>query len=192
MKSYRYELVTAPIERPITLGDIKRWGTIETNENDTLLMDALDDAIDYAQRYLNSQLVDATYAVYYDCFDNVLCLPVQPVDSVTSIEYYDTENVLQTLSTDVYDVDTLGIVPGIVLKTNQTWPDTYDRIGAVKITYVAGYGGRSAVPGSVKRAILMLLRQWDENRENVSFANSFELPHSVEALLNKYRYHPGF
>jgi uncharacterized phiE125 gp8 family phage protein len=75
-----------------------------------------------------------------------------PIQSITSVKYYDTAGVLQTLSASTdyaADVDTL---PGWVLPAQDfTWPDTLDMAQAVIVRFVAGYGAAgSSVPAEIR------------------------------------------
>jgi len=42
-----------------------------------------------------------------------------------------------------------------------------EQAATVKVNYVAGYGAATAVPQTIKQAMLMLIAHWFENREAV-------------------------
>lgn len=108
-----------------------------------------------------------------------------PVQSITSITYYDANNNLTTMSASAYyaQLDPQGavIVPGY----NTWWPAARLFPESVSITYVAGYGSTGdAVPATIRQAILLLVGQWYENRENANVAAQFnQMPMAVDALL---------
>jgi uncharacterized phiE125 gp8 family phage protein len=80
----------------------------------------------------------------------------RPVQSVTTVQYYDPSGSLETLSTDVYSLDALS--QKLRLKINKTWPVVeLSRWDAVSVTYVAGYSGREDVPAIAKQAMLLLV-----------------------------------
>mgnify|MGYP001811619452 CR=1 FL=1 len=76
----------------------------------------------------------------------------KPVSAITSIKYQDADDVQQTLATSVYKFDQPR--REIVLDYNQNWPDVLEQRNAVEILYVAGYGDASAVPDTIKEAVL--------------------------------------
>jgi uncharacterized phiE125 gp8 family phage protein len=112
-------------------------------------------------------------------------LPYGPLASVASIAYLDDNGDSQTLSTDVYSVDTVG--KRVCLKYDQVWPTTRDIENAVTITYVTGYGGAGDVPQSIKAAILLLVGEMYKNREESGPSNIAQLPLTAERLLWPYR-----
>lgn len=77
----------------------------------------------------------------YEHRDAHIELRQPPVQDVESIQYYDTNNTLQTYSAANYIVDYTPVCPIIQLKDGQSWPSTYARTDAVRITYHAGYSG---------------------------------------------------
>lgn len=79
----------------------------------------------------------------YDCNDLFHLYPA-PLVSVTSIQYYRaSDNTIQTLSTDDYRVHTSTEGPGFIEYLDDL-PDLYDRVDAIVITFVAGYGASGA------------------------------------------------
>jgi hypothetical protein len=68
-----------------------------------------------------------------------VALPAPPVQSVTSVKYYDYQDNLVTIDPSVYNVQA-GKPAWIAPKYGQTWPVAQPRIGAIQIRYVVGYG----------------------------------------------------
>jgi hypothetical protein len=90
---------------------------------------------------------------------------------------------LETVDTDVYFVDTTSLPGRVGLAYEQEWPtDVTAGIGAVQVNYVAGYGAASAVPQTIKHAILLLIGHWYVNREAVGPSMS-DVPMAVSSLL---------
>jgi uncharacterized phiE125 gp8 family phage protein len=94
--------------------------------------------------------------------------------------------VQQTLSTDVYEVDTDMDVGLIRLKYNQFYPAVRNHPQSVTVNYVAGYGAAAgSVPEHFIQAIKLLTSHFYESREPVSFSNNmYEVPFSVKALID--------
>jgi uncharacterized phiE125 gp8 family phage protein len=86
---------------------------------------------------------------------------VRPVTSITSIAYLDGDGTSQTLSTDVYQLETASVKQFVRLKYGQNWPTTRGDTNGITVTYVAGYATVAAVPQMVKLAVLLKLHcEW--------------------------------
>ena len=108
--------------------------------------------------------------------------------SAVSVQYYDKNNTLQTLSTSVYDVDITNSPTRIRLGYNQEWPDTRERLNAVKITCTVGFASAAAVPEDIKAAIKLMIGHLYANRESVVVGRiATELPMGVKFLLDNHR-----
>jgi hypothetical protein len=101
-----------------------------------------------------------------------LKLPRPPLISVSSVKYYDDDEVQQTLSTSLYLVDTPWRAPGTVeLAEDQDWPtDLSSRRMPVTIRFICGYGlstdtPAGSVPPVVKQAIRLVIGWMYKNRE---------------------------
>jgi len=137
-----------PTEYPVTLAELKAHLLVTGTTDDTLLTSILETAIKEAEEITGKQLALATYATKLDNFPSsdhiVLYRP--PLVSVTSITYVDTAGATQTLSTNVYAVDTASQPGRVSLKYDQSWPtDCRGHYNDVTITYVAGYSSASVV-----------------------------------------------
>jgi uncharacterized phiE125 gp8 family phage protein len=104
------------------------------------------------------------------------------VQSITHVKYYDSGDVLQTLSTSVYDLD--QSCRAVRLKNLQVWPAVSDRWDAITITYVAGYAQSYLVPAIAKQAMLLLVGYYfDANRGDNDRNND---QRAYEALVTKF------
>jgi uncharacterized phiE125 gp8 family phage protein len=58
-------------------------------------------------------------------------------------------------------------------------------LAGIKITYTAGYGATAATtPNRVKHAIMMLVGELYENREDTDKMQPYSMPWGVKALLS--------
>jgi uncharacterized phiE125 gp8 family phage protein len=58
-------------------------------------------------------------------------------------------------------------------------------LSGIKITYTAGYGATAATtPNRVKHAIMMLVGELYENREDTDKMQPYSMPWGVKALLS--------
>lgn len=157
----------APAEMPVSLADVKAHCRVDHNDSNAVLTALLAAAVDFLDGpngMLGKCMVEQTWQKDFDAFDGCLRLPVGPVASITSVTYYDADNALQTLSTDHYALRFNALGAYIDLKPGEDWPASYDRDDAVRVTFVAGVPV-GEVPASLKTAVLMLVSQWNEDRE---------------------------
>ncbi len=186
-----YKLKTAPSLEPVALAEAKLHLKIDSDTTDDNLITALIVAArEQAEKYTGRALVEQVWEYYIDEFeDDEIELLHPPLMSITSITYIDPDNVTQTLSTSIYDAD-LHSEPGqIYLKYGKSWPSVLDIENSIKITYKAGYGATAAsVPASIKAAILLLIGDLYENRqETIVGASVAKLPNGIQYLLDPYR-----
>lgn len=179
-----WQVTTQPATEPVTLAEAKAHLRIDTTADDTLIESLITAARQWCEDYERRAYVTQTITVKLDRFTNKIVLPKPKLQSVTSVKYIDTAGVEQTLSTDIYNVDTYREPGRITLAYNQSWPTTRDDYNAVEIVYVAGYGDAADVPDRVKCAIKLIVGHLYENRESTAPISIHEVPFTVTALLN--------
>ena len=82
-----------------------------------------------------------------------------PFGSVSSLTYYDLDDVEQTLAGANYVLDDASEPPRIVRASGVSWPSTYDKPNALKLSFIGGYGALySDVPLRVRHAIYSIAR----------------------------------
>lgn len=194
---YGLKISTGPAAAVASTATAKTWMRISHSDEDTLVDSLITRATNYVENETRRQLINATYTFSFDMFPHgdVIYSPVSPLGSVTSIQYLDANGASQTLSTDVYGVDTIRDPGRIYLKSGQEWPSTLDQEQAVTITAVAGYGSASTdVPEPLIQAVLMLAAHYYEHREAVDpKGNTFApVPMGVERLILQYRVAEAF
>jgi uncharacterized phiE125 gp8 family phage protein len=83
-----------------------------------------------------------------------IVLPVSPVTAVTTVKYYDSAGVLQTVSASDYYYS-LYEEP-TVIRFKDTPPTVNDyKVEAVEVAFTAGYANANAVPKKIRQAILV-------------------------------------
>lgn len=183
---------TAPASLPITVAELKthlRINDLTDQYEDDLLEAFINAAVVTAERYCRIALINQTWTGKLDRFEDEIILPSPPLVSVTTLKYYDTDGVQQTLASSYYQLDTLSR-PGRVLRAyNQSWPTLQGRPQGVEIVWVAGFGtSAAAVPESIKHALKLMCGHWYANRETVNVGNIVnELPWATEALLDQFK-----
>lgn len=182
-----------PSETPVSATEAKAHCDISYSDDDDLfglLINAATAHFDGWTGILGRCLVTQTWRI--DCADwpanGIIRLPFPDVQSISSVKYFDTDNAEQTVSTSLYGLyeDEMGAF--VRLGDIFTSPGVYDdRLDAVQVTFVAGYGAAAAVPAAIKAAILMTVAHLYENRETVTDMETFEVPMGAKALAAPYR-----
>lgn len=178
----------------LTLEEAKEQCSVGHADDDALLgrlIKAVSAYLDGPDAKLGRALVTQTWAVDVSPVTGrtSIELPIVPLISLSSITYYDRDNVQQTLNisndVSVYaENDFAYVAPAL----NASWPGMYNRPDALTVTYSAGYGLASAVPESIRHAALGLLSHWYENRDAVNIGNiTSDVPWFVEELIDMER-----
>lgn len=181
-------LVTAPSVSPITLTEAKTHLRVDHSDEDTLIQGLIDAAVshlDGSAGVLGRAMVTQTWQLDFDAFYPKMRLRPGNLLGITSISYFDNDNATQALSASIYSAFTDEIGPYVEEAPDQSWPSTYTRADAVRVTWTAGYGATAAsVPAAIRAAMLLMIGHWYANRETVNVGNiTSEMPFAAAALL---------
>jgi hypothetical protein len=116
-------------------------------------------------------------------------LMTPPIQSITSVKYYDINGVQQTLDPATYLLDNVTEPSRLVPAPNTNWPSTQNRINAVEVLFVAGYGTPLQVPEGIKSWIKLRIATLYDHRAEIDIiqrAQVIKLPHA-DGLLDPYR-----
>ena len=185
-------IVTQPVTEPLSVAEAKSHLRVDITDDDTLIGEYISSARQFAEGMTRRAFVEQTWDFTLDRFPmGAIRLPIQPVTSVSYVQYVDTAGATQSFTdgtspdTAKYDVFTDGPRTTIVPKYNLVWPDTRDHPNVVTVRFVAGY---STFPTDLKQALRLLVGHQYENREAViiGFTVIEELPLAVQAFLSPY------
>lgn len=180
-------VVTPPGEEPLSLTAAKRQCRVDHDAEDLDIAGLITAAREHVELVCNRALVTQTLRADFDYWPGLVRLPRPRLISVDQVQYaHGTTGILTTLASTEYQADSAREPARLVLKYGKTWPDTYDALGAVQVTYTAGYGAADAVPQGIVTALKLLVGHWYRNREAVSMGGWNELPLGVRALLGPY------
>lgn len=202
--------LTPPAEEPVTLEELRAHLKADSTDDDTLITSlgvaARESVESFTRRAFITQTLLLTRRSFYSkdaarrCADGEFAgrqrgsaplsieLPRPELIDVASVEYYDEDNVLRTLDEDMYHVVTDEVGGRIELAYGETWPTTYPRPDAVRVTYDVGYGAAADVPQALKLAILQTVTDWYELRGSLAVGTIVnKLPTHLETLLWQYR-----
>jgi uncharacterized phiE125 gp8 family phage protein len=198
----------APLAEPISLAEAKSWLHVDSTDEDVLITALIEAARTHVENFTRRALITQEFEHSLDAFPNSsrwngykyretrggfvcgreIALPNPPLQTVESIQYYDTNGTLQTFASSNYRVDAIAQPGRIVLDDNSDWPDVDERPNAVTIAYTAGYGTPSEVPSTLRVAMRFLISHWFQNRVHVNIGNIVnEIPDTVETLLWQHR-----
>jgi uncharacterized phiE125 gp8 family phage protein len=155
-------VVSSASQQPISLTDAKAHLRVDGDDENSLISSLIDAAVSAVEEETGRALAAQTWAYSTTISTGCLHLPLSPVTSVSSITYYDTDDVEQSLTvSDFYllkDNDSAYLEP----KDGTVWPTTKSRADALTVTFVTGY---LSIPPGLRQAVLLLLAHWFENRE---------------------------
>jgi uncharacterized phiE125 gp8 family phage protein len=154
----KIKIVTGATAEPVTLEETKNHLNTTHNEDDSEIRRLIRSARRWGERFQGRQYCSVTYDQWHNDFPGGRCIELQraPLQSITSIKYQDTDDAEQTFSSGDYQFLTYDDAPGTIeLDWDASWPTVYDKADAVVIRFVAGYGDETAVPDTIKGAILL-------------------------------------
>lgn len=118
-----------------------------------------------------------------------LSIPKPPLAGVASVQYYDSDNALQIVSSSAYVVDDSGSDRAIIGFTSDfSCPSlSCDYAAPVRVNFTAGYADAEAMPGGLVSAMEYLIQHLYDNRSPVGInVNLTEMPLSFQYLLNQH------
>lgn len=177
------KIFTAPLEEPVTLAEAKLHVRETETGMDALILALISAARDHAERYTGRRLITQTWDWFLDSFPAALEVPYPPLASVTSIKYFDTTGVEQTLAASGYLVDAKSEPGRITPSYGNSWPSTRTQLNAVTVRFVCGYGLHAAVPEAMRIAQLLHIEAHHDRDDR----QMQTLITAAENLLRPYR-----
>lgn len=170
----------APASEPVTAAEAKAQINISGSDHDTQLALLIEKARIEYESDVDTVFIQRTGTWTMESLAEMQ-FPARPVNSISSIKYYDLANAQQTLSTAVYQLDSAR--QHLRLAYNQDWPSTLDRWDCVEITVVLGdHSAESTVPALAKQAMLLLIaRDWYDRPDITS-----KTMMAYESLVKKF------
>jgi uncharacterized phiE125 gp8 family phage protein len=187
-------LTTPPTSEPVVLNDLKAHLRVTGTSEDTLIKALGKSARQFAERYQDASYLTQTWTIWLSKFPgprrDYIKLRRLPVQSVTHIKYYDTDDAASTMGTDDYMLD--DAAGRVVLKYGKQWPtETLRPAKAVEIQYVTGYTDTDALldeRGYIVDAVKQIVTHLYENREPVVIGpTTANVPLSALTLLDTDR-----
>lgn len=184
-----YTQKTAPTAEPISESEVLDHLRISSTDEVPQIVAWIAAAREWVESYTDRSLMTQTWQLSLPSVPRTVWLPRStPLQSVTSVKYYDASNVLQTWAASNYIVPAFNEPATIEVLDTATYPAIYLRSDAVQIEYVTGATTTAAVPQALRQAMLLLVGHWHEQREAVLVGQtSKEADFAVTALCAPYR-----
>jgi uncharacterized phiE125 gp8 family phage protein len=185
----RLSVVEDNSDLPLTEAEAKLHCKIDVSDDDALIESLIAAVAELCETELAAPLLEKDYRLLLDSFPDEITLLAR-TSAVASVKYYDSNNVLQTLSTDDYYAALTGVMAS--LTPVDAWPETYVRPDAVEVLFTAGWPDADSIPNAVKQWMLLRIKHYYDNRESVAVGvSATEMPAShIDTLLDRYRVQP--
>ena len=178
------QLVTPPAGEPVSLAEAKQHLRVDGGDDDLLIGSLITAARQAAETQTGRQLITARWKLLLDAFPgplmqsasgasfslpgHAILLAKCPVQSVVSIEYLDMIGATQVMPASDYVLDAACEPARLTPVFGKTWPPTLPQMGAVSVTFDAGYGAASSVPEGLKSWIKLRVGSLYGHREEMS------------------------
>ena len=179
--------LTAPASLPVSVTEARSQMRVEHDEDDLYISGLIDAAVAYvdAGGVLGRAMISQSWAQTGQHWAKRVPVTMTPVQALTAVKYYDTDNALQTAT--LSDFRLIGGANDSYVEPVSSWPATFNRPDALRIEVTVGYGAATDVPATIRHAILMLVAHWYENREDSMEAKLNNVPNGFDALIGVER-----
>jgi uncharacterized phiE125 gp8 family phage protein len=185
------KVITPAAAEPLSLADAKLHLKVDFDADDALITGLIAAARQMVEQYTDLVLIDTVLEEALRGFppdnDRVtqgrdIVLTKSPVQSVASISYTNADGNAQTVDLADTVLDNYS-KPARIWPTGNEWPVTREGPASVKVRYTAGYGAAADVPSMIKQAMLLLIGDWYDNRED----GPRRFPQASKSLLDLVR-----
>ncbi len=181
------ELITDVFAEPITLAEVKGQCRIDDADSDDMLRIYIAAAREYVENWSGTALAQSAYIFYFNEWQAEYKI-YWPINSITSIEYKNADNVgtYGGTLTDYYH----NAEQGLITLGDSAMSDLYAQSNAVKITASVGRDNIGKISAEKKLAMLLMVGHWYENREDsIAGTITTQIPRGANDLLASCRDH---
>ncbi len=203
------EVITPPVNEPVTLTEFKAHARIDGTNDDVYLTDILKVAREVFERDTGLYIMPQVWGFWFDripvqnsteWWDGVregsmtqeisrfLEIQSGPIQSIDQVSYYRTgSSVAQIFSDTLYHSDLFNCDGKVILNEGSSWPGSLRLTNAIKIEATLGYPA-GQVPEDIKHIIKIGTLGLYENRGDCSCdAGKSTISSMMESLVKKIR-----
>lgn len=173
------------MSQPVTLSEAKAQLRVDGTDEDGLITSLIVAATLAVEEETGRALVTQTWDYAVPKPDRYVILPLAPVASISAMNYFDADDVLQSLTVSEFylfnDNDTARVEPNYGI----SWPTMRNRPDALTITLIAGVADTDVLQ-TLKQAILLLVTHWFESRD-ITGRNINERPLAYTYLTAQHK-----
>lgn len=191
MRPLAITVVTPPAAEPLSLDDVKEHCRIDTDADDVTLSAYIAAARAVGETETQRAFLEQVFEARYDAWPGAgesLWLPRPPLVDVESVTYIDADGAEQTLSTDVYGVDTAQEPGRVYLKSGQSWPTLGEHPSPIRVEYTAGHEDADEFAAAFPSLILALMQcvaDWYRVKENTQPGTQSKVPYAAQTLFGQ-------
>lgn len=203
-RAFTYEVITAPVSLPVFIDTFKNHAKANSSVSDSLLNLYLAAATKYGEQLTRRDFINRTYKTFRDVFPGTQVFNLNSLansgnvgfeirrsklQSVTSVKYL-KDDVLTTVASSVFYNTFENDYSKILTLNNQAWPtDADNRLQAIEIEFVAGFGKDDTfVPECIKEAIMLHATQMLQNKGDCDDLNVLDtVPAAAKAIYLQNR-----
>lgn len=167
-----YNIITPNADLPVPLEAVKQHLNMdELSHADELIMAYTLSAVKNIETQYGMAMLTQTIKEYWSAFpsgiDAPMLLRIQPIQSITSVEYVDENGLSQTWSSDEWTYGGYNGTTFITPNPGYTWPSAWNVPNAICVTYIAGYGDAPAdLPWDIGQAVKFMAADMFAKRED--------------------------
>jgi uncharacterized phiE125 gp8 family phage protein len=160
--------VTIPGDKPEGLAypfqKVKDFIKVTGSDQDAVISQMISAAADRMERATSISLLSRSYTMHQDGWgENPIRLSRTPVTAIDSVQYYDSDNNLQTLDSSNYITSLDGPRACVEIITS---PTLKDRKHSVLVNFTAGYTTWEEIPDEVAIQLLRIIHLYYDGRQS--------------------------
>jgi len=184
-------MTSGPALEPVSLAEAKAHLRLDGAAEDALVQSLIVTSRLHIEAALGLALVTQSWSYFLDRWPKSgrLVLPLRPVAAIASVRLWAEDGVVATLDPAAFLLDGQGAPPRLVALSGAPALTPGRPVNGIEVALVAGFGPvSSAVPATIRHALLLLVAHWYENREPVEIGSATNaIPAMVADLLAPYR-----
>lgn len=180
------KLISAPIEDPVTVEEMREYLRVDGEEFDTTIENLIKAAREAAQDYQNRAFYTQTWELSFDSFPIMpVKIPRPPLQNILSVKLFDSKGNEHIMDLNDFVIDKRAEPGRITFKHGKSWPNIeLQPIDAVVIRFTAGHDNINNLPSTVKLAYMVFVTHRFEN------PGSKDIPAAFYSLLKPERVIP--